>query len=367
MDLRELSVTHGDFYVPAFQIKASGDDLVRTLEIGVQGVDVDLALSTMGRFSFTVVGCWDAERREFRSGQGRPVLDVLRFGASVEIAVGYGDFRKLTRLISGIVTEISTSFSDSGPPELSVSGYDPLFGMTLGKGSRNWHDVSDSDVISKLASEYNLSAVIQNTSEKHAQIEQNQESDFDLLKKLTERNHFEFFVDGDKTLRCGPPRDGAGEAVSLSWGRTLFSFKPEANLANQVAEVEVYGWNVEKKEAFVGKASAGDASGKEADRKSGGELLRSAIGRAPVLRIRQPVFSEAEAKRRAQAILNENAKKFLTGEAECVGLPELLPDTNVRLEDLGPRFSKTYYVQQATHRMDAGGYRTRFKVKEVSL
>jgi len=30
-------------------------------------------------------------------------------------------------------------------------------------------------------------------------------------------------------------------------------------------------------------------------------------------------------------------------------------------------FSKKYYVQQATHKVDAGGYRTRFKVKDTQL
>jgi phage protein D len=65
--------------------------------------------------------------------------------------------------------------------------------------------------------------------------------------------------------------------------------------------------------------------------------------------------------------LNERANQFLTGDAESIGLPEIRPDTNVTLEGLGSPFSKTYYVQQATHKMDSNGYRTRFKVKETTL
>ena len=34
---------------------------------------------------------------------------------------------------------------------------------------------------------------------------------------------------------------------------------------------------------------------------------------------------------------------------------------------LGRRFSKVYYVEQATHHIDGNGYRTRFKVKETTL
>jgi phage protein D len=86
-----------------------------------------------------------------------------------------------------------------------------------------------------------------------------------------------------------------------------------------------------------------------------------------VLEVRQPVFTEAEARRRAQAILNDHAKTFLTGDAECIGLPELLPDRNVTFGHLGEPFSKTYYIQQTVHKVDQSGYRTRVKVKEPSL
>ena len=86
-----------------------------------------------------------------------------------------------------------------------------------------------------------------------------------------------------------------------------------------------------------------------------------------MLRLRQPVFTQAEAEKRAKAALNERAKQFLTGEAEAIGLPELRPDRNVQLDNLGAPFSKTYYIQQTTHKIDGSGYRTRFKVKETGL
>ena len=79
------------------------------------------------------------------------------------------------------------------------------------------------------------------------------------------------------------------------------------------------------------------------------------------------MFTQAEADQRAKAALNERAKQFLTGEGETIGLPELRPDRNVELDKLGAPFSKTYYIQQATHKIDANGYRTRFKVKETGL
>ena len=92
-----------------------------------------------------------------------------------------------------------------------------------------------------------------------------------------------------------------------------------------------------------------------------------ALARAEGRRVGRARAEQAEADQRAKAILNDHAKQFVTGEAECVGLPELRPDRNVRLENLGDPFTKTYYIQQTTHKVDGSGYRTRVKVKETTL
>jgi phage protein D len=367
MQLPALSERYGAFYVPAFSIRMNGRDLVRDLAIGVNQIEADLSLGAAGRFSFTVVNAYSLKEHAFLDGFGQKVLETLRFGTALEVAMGYGDQRRLPVLLSGVITEVTTGFSESGAPELSVSGYDHSFPMTLGKRSQSWADAADSDAVLALAEEHNLDADVESTKEKLPQLEQNQESDFEFVKKLAERNHFEFYVDAQKRLRFGPPQDKSDGMVTLAWGQGLLSFKPEANLAAQVSEVHVYGWDKDRKQRILGKAIAGEESGHDPQRQSGGERLKKALGRGAVLELRQPVFSEAEAKRRAQAVLNDHAKKFLTGEAECIGLPELLPDRNVNLANLGAPFSKTYYIQQTVHKVDTNGYRTRLKVKETSL
>jgi phage protein D len=370
MDFKELSEKYGAFYAPAFAVKVSGKNLVREMAIGVSQVEVDLSLGAAGRFSFPVVDAYDNKRQAFVSGEGVSVLDVLTFGATVEIGIGYGSQKALETLISGVITEITTNFSEGGTPELSVAGYDHSFPMTLGKRSRSWAKATDSEIVRKLAKEHSLDIDVEETpTGKLEQTEQNQESDFEFLKKLAERNHYEFYVDARKVLRFGKPRDKEGAVVALKWGESLLSFKPEANLAAQVSQVEVYGWDRDNKKPIVGIAVAGEESGHDPRRESGGERLRGALrtGKNVVLQLRQPVFTEVEAKRRAQAVLNDHAKKFLTGEAECIGVPELRPDRNVDLVNLGEAFSKTYYIQQTVHKLDGSGYRTRIKVKETVL
>jgi phage protein D len=370
VELATLSKKYGEFYAPAFAIRVGADDLIRDSLVAVSAVEADLVLGAAGRFSFTVVNAYSIEKRAFFTGRGKNLLDLLTFGSEVDVYMGYGDARSMPRIASGLITEITTNFPESGTPELSIAGYDHAFPLTNGKSTRTWTKARDSDAAHEIASFHNLDAQIEATKEQHAQIEQNNESDFEFMKKLADRNHFELFVDEQRTLHFHKPSDKSDAVVRLAWGEGLLSFKPEANLAGQIAKVEVRGWNPKTKETIVGSATAGEESGLDGKSSSAGSRLKRFVkdpAKQPTLRLRQPVFTQSEANARAKAALNERAKQFLTGDAEALGLPEIRPDRNVQLDNLGALFSKTYYVQQATHKVDGNGYRTRFKVKETAL
>ena len=368
MELATLSKNYGEFYAPSYAVKIKRDDLMRDLLVSISQVEVDLQLGTASRFSFTITDAYSHKLHSFRTGRGDELLGILGFGAEVDVCMGYGDAKSTPVAISGLITEITTSFPEGGSPEISVGGFDRGFAMTLGKSSRTWKDASDSDAAHEIASFNNLAAQIQTTKEKHPQIEQNQVSDWEFLKTLADRNHFELYVDETRTLHFAKPNDSADAVVKLVYGEGLLSFKPEANLAGQITKVEVYGWDKTQKKAIIGTATAGEESGLTG--KSAGQYLNAFVrdpNKRPTLRIRQPVFTQSEADARAKAALNERAKQFLTGEGETIGLPDIRPDRNIELVNLGVPFSKIYYIQQATQKIDSNGYRTHFKVKETGL
>jgi phage protein D len=197
-------------------------------------------------------------------------------------------------------------------------------------------------------------------------IKQDNQSDFEFLKKRAEENGFEFFI-FEKTLSFRRPAYQENPVVNLEWGKTLMSFSPEVNIADQVEMVEVRGWDAKAKKEIVGKARVGDEEGRDQGRKSGSELVREDTKEKPVERVRRPVYTQAEADRLAKAILTRIAEGLVTGNGECLGLPELRAGKNVLLEGIGKKFSKPYYVEKTTHNISASGYRTTFNVKETTI
>lgn len=365
MKLAELTTKHREFYAPTFAISVGQSDLLSGLSVAVSQVEVDMELGVPSRFSFTIPEAYSHKHHTFLTGEGKDLLPHIKFGTEVTISMGYVDGQKKQLLMRGLITEISTDFPDGGSPELSVSGYDHSFPMTIGQNSNTWTQSTDSDVAHAIASANSLGSTIDATKEKLPQIEQNQESDWAFLKKLAERNSYEIYVDEEKKLHFALPKFNSDPVVELSYGEGLLSFKPEANLAGQISKVEVYGWNPTAKKQIVGIATTGEELGLNGT--SPGQYLLNLVQdpkKRPTLRIRQPVFTQSDADKRAKAALNENSKKFLTGEGESIGLPEIRPDNRIMLTNLGNPFSMPYYIRKAVHKIDSSGYRTRFTIEE---
>ena len=177
---------------------------MRDLLVAVSQVEVDLVLGAASRFSFTVTDCYSHKLHAFKTGRGDDVLDLLTFGAEVEICLGYGDANRRRPLVSGMITEITDELSRRRAPRARRRRVRPRIPAhrrqelaDLVEGARQRRGARDREL------QQPQRATIETTKEQHAQIEQNQESDWEFLKKLADRNHFELYVDERKTLHFG--------------------------------------------------------------------------------------------------------------------------------------------------------------------
>lgn len=368
MRIAELEPDLGAFYVPAFVIKVSGEDVLRDLCLAVSQVSVDLKEKAAGRFSFTIESAFDWKAGEFLATRKKERIDLLElfaFGRKVEIAVGYGGPAELdTPMLTGVVTEITTDFQAGGSPALSISGFDDLYPLTIGRSSRQWENKPDSFAVKDLV-EPLVTADVRPTTPVKLRIDQNNLSDMEFIDKLAKRNGTTFYY-RDRTFYFGPRQGATSEVVELLWGQGLLGFSPEANLSRQITEVQVHGRSAMKGEVIVGRATRDEEPRLEPGTESGGQRLVP-LAADPVLHMRAAVRNQAEADARAKAVLEDRAQDFVTGSGESIGVPSIVPDTTIGLRGLGRAFSRDYLVAEATHKLDHGGYRTTFTVAKPSI
>ena len=129
-----------------------------------------------------------------------------------------------------------------------------------------------------------------------------------FIQKMSERNGVIFYARNDD-FYFGPRNNDQEAVVELPWGGGLLNFTPEANLAGQVETVEVHGWSTELGKAIIGRATRSDQTGRDSGRKSGPERIAETLNK-PVMRVRTPVHTQAEADRAREPFWKKNRNSF---------------------------------------------------------
>lgn len=294
-----------------------------------------------------------------------PSLELLDGGPfdltkEVEIKAKHPESNTMYSWIKGEITSLEPEFSEGMIAHLVVRGYDKSHRLFRETRSQSYLNVKDSDLASQFAGSAGLSAQVEATTTVYDHIYQDNQSDLAFLMQRAWRIGYECFVSEGKLYFRKPLNSGSGS--TLRWGETLVSFLPRMTLAEQVDEVTVKGWDVERQQAIVGQASRGNLYPQNGEAKNGGSWAGT-FGTGKMVLVNHPVVSQAEANLLAQARLDELSGAFIEAEGEAYRSPDIQAGKLVKLEKLGSRFSGSYLVTQARHRFDKNGYWTTFTVR----
>jgi phage protein D len=346
----ELSKKYTNFGVPSYRISVDGGDIAKKHLVKVTNVTFEDAVDASHMFSFTVD---DPQLKWLDSGVFEP-------GKIVEIEMGYQD--ALSSMMVGEIISFRQSFPSGGAPQMEVSGYDLFYQFTRMRKNKTWKDKKDSEVVEEILKsdqvKHKLTYKIEATQSIYPEIVQDGETDYAFLKKLAERNFFELLVD-KKNIYFGPPKKNVQPITTLQYGKSLLSFSSELNMANQVSEVSVRGWDPNAKKEIVGKAKSMSAS----EGKSGGEMVTKLYGKVEQRITDRPVYSQQEADTLARALFNKLSVGLVRGNAECIGIPEIRAGGIIILKGLGQKLSQKYFIEKSSHNISGSGYRTTFSVR----
>lgn len=341
----ELTSKYKGYLAPHFDINIEGRSVNR-LNMTINSLNIDTSMEKADTFSFTVTNAFDPVAKEFAW------LDqYLSVSKNIEISIGYTDV--LESVFKGYITSVRYEL-DSEQTLVVVSGLDNSFKLMRGVKSQVYKQATDSDVAKLVISRAGLTGQVDNTSITYDMIQQSSTSDYQFLSRLAERNGYEFFVSGQNVYFRSPPTAGA-PVLTLTWGQNLLSLHKEDDLNDQTGTVTVRSWDHKTKKVLAGKADSVSIIGSGQD---GGALLKKALGTA----VEDNYFSEArsveQARAEANAIKNRSAMKLVSGEATCIGTPEIRAGKFVQLAGLGKKLSHSYYITSARHCIDESGYLT---------
>ncbi|HEY7955296.1 MAG: phage late control D family protein [Polyangia bacterium] len=284
-------------------------------------------------------------------------------GDELELIAGLAGKSAIT-IFKGEVTGIEPSYVAGGASRVTLRALNRLHRLSRGKKSKTYKNVSDSDLVNKVAQSNSLSVKFgagTPSSPTFEHVYQHNQTDLEFVRLRAARLGYDVWVE-DKTLHF-EPRHKNESAVELSFGTTLEKFQPRLSTANQVSKVSVHGWDWNKKEAIVGSASSSDGVGLAS--KKGADVANQAFGEAPFLDVDLPVFTQDEATKIAKSIMRDRMMSYITGDGVCKGDPDIKVGIVVKVDLGDTRFNGKYYITAVRHRYShggqAGGFHTEFR------
>ncbi|MCD9025832.1 phage late control D family protein [Cohnella silvisoli] len=347
-----LEQKYRNFFAPAFDISIDGQSF--TLQkIAVSFLKVETTMEPKSdSFQFRIENAYDAVARQFKW-----VGALIEVGKTITIKMGYTD--KLETVFDGIITGLSLDYPAEGQPTVTVKGMDRSFLMMRSVKSNLWLNKKVSDVVKEIGGKYSLQLQVDDTLTPKPTIEQMRTSDFHFLKHLAEENHHDFFVIGQK-LYFRKPNPSASPVITLMYGKNLRSYSTDVDISNQVSQVIVRGTDPKTRVPFQATSQTVSIIGSNG--KTGKDIMAT-LSSHLVETVYSNVSTQAEAQTLANSMLNERAMGLISGEGECVGLPEMRAGRHIKLEGLGPKFNQPLVLSGVTHIINNQGYITNFNVE----
>lgn len=358
-------------YVSTPTLKIDGQPAAANLMEDILDITVEESLHLPGMFTLVI-------RNDYfpaRSGETPWLYDnIFTIGKSIEISLKSSttadtDFQEEVDnlLIKGEITAIEAHFTPNSQAPVVIRGYDISHRLHRGRYNRSFQNQTDSDIVKQILGEAGISAgTIDDTGGPYGYgdpigyIFQENQTNMEFLRDRAARNGFELYVqDGKLNFR----KPTAGTTLSMKWLKDITSFQVQVSSAEQVASVEVRGWDYQNKQPIVSTKSAQTSQVVTTTDQGQGKAQSTAFNSSPkMIVVNQPVSSSNESDAIAQSLFNELSGEFVQADASAEGNPEIRPGKLIKLTDMG-NYSGSYYVTETRHIFQKRVYVTEFSVR----
>ncbi len=294
-----------------------------------------------------------AAEETFAASEGNDLIP----GKELEIALGYdGNDRTVFK---GVVVKHSLKVGPDGDSLLILDCKDRAVRLTIGRHSRYFKEVKDSEAIATILKDYSrISPKLEATRVKHPEIVQYYSTDWDFILSRAEMNGQIVLVeDGIFNVRI-PTTDGS-PLITLTYGANILEFETEIDARNQYESVNAQSWN-SADQALL------EADSKEPSVNAQGNLTGKKLAQVispSKLELRHGgLLNTQELQEWADAQLLKSRLSKVQGRIKTKGYQDAKPDVLINLAGMGSRFNGLAYVSGVRHEMVAGVWRTHLQI-----
>jgi len=345
------------------------------------------SLDKVDSFEMTVNN-WDA---------GAKTLDQTAFKYSdkntfnpwkdIELQMGYyqNGMSELRTMLIGEITTLTPNFPQSGPPTLTVRGLNLLHRFRTKQETEPFFKKKDSDIakylVGKIATEIRKTSPLLNLKFDQKDYDTNIKVEKEipyllmnnqfpirfLMERARDLGYDLSMVEAtqgtnrDVTLHYRPGKDVKRKTYIIEWGKSLISFQPTLQLASQVAELTVRGWNPQTKKEIKVTVKRSQIEGIVTPSELG--VNEPELAKKAEIVIDRPVQNAAEAKLLATNRLKKINEALVEAKGKTIGVPDLRAGSKVEIRGVGDRFNGIYLITSTTHTIGDGGYTTDFTGK----
>lgn len=289
----------------------------------------------------------------------------LVLGAGARVFAGPAE-QGASEIFDGQITAIEAEVREAGAPLFTILAEDRLFPARRIRRTRLFEDMSVGDVIEAVAGDHRLTAEIRDGLDPATRDwMQTDETDLAFLRRLLDWADADMQVVGDR-LQVGRIGQDQRALVRLQAGNSLIRARITADIAEQVSEVRVAGFDPATGEPVSANADAaghGPGSGR-----SGKDVLAEAFSAITMHTGRRSTMTDAEAQTLAEREGHKRARAFVRVEGSARGTGDLRVGSWVELAGVNPQFANQYAVTHAVHRWDReSGYVTDFTAQSAYL
>ncbi len=178
------------------------------------------------------------------------------------------------------------------------------------------------------------------------------ESDYEFIVKAAKKFNYEFFVDRG-VVYFRKAKSVKAPVAELGSGEGVITFHIEYSITGIVGSVEARAMDPGQGKTISYKSTLSNTI-------STGNKAKGLTKDARKVLVDPTISTQTQAESRVASLMEEMSYRLGSIEAECIGIPELLPGRFLRISGLGSPADNDFYLTSVIHEYrDDTGYRTR--------